>query len=115
MDYQPGPDPGMTGIPYNSPAPPIPQPYNHSRAGMVILTILSLSKVDIPNLGAYCPLAAGLLYLTRSASFLYWALVTQYPDGLSSPTMPWYMMAPSHDTTPKVQWRVPWCQTTHPR
>ncbi|KAJ9073767.1 hypothetical protein DSO57_1012761 [Entomophthora muscae] len=97
MDYQPGPDPGMTGIPYGSPAPPIPQPYDHNRAGIVILTILSLAKVDIPNLGAYCPLAAGLLYLTCSAPFLYWTLVTCYPDGLSSPLMPWYMTATGHD------------------
>ncbi|KAJ9087921.1 hypothetical protein DSO57_1028260 [Entomophthora muscae] len=99
MDYQPGPDPGMAGIPYDSPAPPIPQPYDHSRAGMVILTILSLAKVVIPNLGAYCLLAAGLLYLTLSASFLYWALVTRYMDRLSSPLMPWYMTAFGHDTT----------------
>ncbi|KAJ9053240.1 hypothetical protein DSO57_1026186 [Entomophthora muscae] len=98
MDYQPGPDPGMTGIPYDSPAPPIPQPYNHSRAGMVILTVLSLSKVVIPNLGAYRPLAAGLLYLTYLAPFLYWALVIYYLDRLSSPSMPWYMKASGHDT-----------------
>ncbi|KAJ9050695.1 hypothetical protein DSO57_1012234 [Entomophthora muscae] len=98
MDYQPGPDPGMAGIPYNSPAPPIPEPYNHSRALMVILTILSLAKVAIPNLGAYHPLAVGLLYLTCSAPFLYWALITRYLDGLSSPLMPWYMMAPGLDT-----------------
>ncbi|KAJ9070119.1 hypothetical protein DSO57_1011734 [Entomophthora muscae] len=98
MDYQPGPDPGMTGIPYDSPVPPIPQPYNHSRAGMVILTILSLAKVVIPNLGAYRPLAAGLLYLACSAPFLYWALVTQYHDELSSPFMPWYMTASGYDT-----------------
>ncbi|KAJ9081208.1 hypothetical protein DSO57_1017222 [Entomophthora muscae] len=71
--------------------------YNHSRAGMVILTILSLAKVIIPNLGAYRPLAAGLLYLTRSAPFLYWALVTRYLDGFSSPLMPWDMTATSHD------------------
>ncbi|KAJ9075019.1 hypothetical protein DSO57_1000305 [Entomophthora muscae] len=96
MDYQPGPDPGMAGIPYDAPAPPIPQPYNHSSAGMVILTILSLAKVDIPNLGAYRPLAAGLLYLTCSAPFLYWTLVTCYPDELSSPLMPWYMTATGH-------------------
>ncbi|KAJ9067684.1 hypothetical protein DSO57_1036670, partial [Entomophthora muscae] len=98
MDYQPGPDPGMAGIPYDSPAPPIPQPYNHSRAGMVILTILSLAKVAILNLGAYRPLAAGLFYLTHSAPFLYWALVTCYLDGSSSPLMPWYMTASGHDT-----------------
>ncbi|KAJ9071671.1 hypothetical protein DSO57_1034624 [Entomophthora muscae] len=97
MNYQPGPDPEMAGIPYNSPAPPISQPYDHSRAGMIILTILSLAKVIIPNLGAYRPLAVGLLYLTRSAPFLYWAFVTCYPDGLSSPLMPWYMTAPGHD------------------
>ncbi|KAJ9054791.1 hypothetical protein DSO57_1010663 [Entomophthora muscae] len=89
MDYQPGQDPGMAGIPYDSPAPPIPQLYNHSRAGMVILTILSLVKVVIPNLGAYCPLDAGFLYLTCAAPCLYWALVTCYPDELSSPLMPW--------------------------
>ncbi|KAJ9071094.1 hypothetical protein DSO57_1000769 [Entomophthora muscae] len=109
MDYQPGPDPGMAGIPYNAPAPPILQPYDHSRAGMVILTILSLAKVAIPTLGAYHPLAAGLLYLTRSAPFLYWALVTCYSDGLSSPSMPWYMTANSHDSrfvtrNPTSQW-----------
>ncbi|KAJ9068771.1 hypothetical protein DSO57_1025243 [Entomophthora muscae] len=75
----------MAGIPYDSPAPPLPQPYDHSRAGMVILIILSLAEVVISNLGAYCPLAAGLLYLTCSAPFLYWDLVTQYLDGLSSP------------------------------
>ncbi|KAJ9050680.1 hypothetical protein DSO57_1012437 [Entomophthora muscae] len=97
MDYQPGPDPGMAGIPYDSPASPIPQPYDHSRAGMIILTILSLAEVVIPNLGAYHPLAVGLLYLTCSAPFLYWALVTCYPDGLSSPSMSWYMTAPGHD------------------
>ncbi|KAJ9082541.1 hypothetical protein DSO57_1003700 [Entomophthora muscae] len=98
MDYQPGPYPGMAGIPYDSPAPPVPQPYNHSRAGMVILTILSLAEVVIPKLGAYFPLAVGFLYLTCSAPFLYWALVTRYLDGLSSPLMPWYMTAPGHDT-----------------
>ncbi|KAJ9073932.1 hypothetical protein DSO57_1011384 [Entomophthora muscae] len=98
MDYQPGPDPGMAGISYDAPAPPIPQPYGHSRAGMVILTILSLAKVVIPNFGAYCPLAAGLLYLTRSASFLYWALVTRYLDGFGSPLMPWYTTATDHDS-----------------
>ncbi|KAJ9065829.1 hypothetical protein DSO57_1015460 [Entomophthora muscae] len=97
MDYQPGPDPGMAGIPYDSPAPPIPQPYDYSRAGMVILTILSLAKVVIPNLGDYRPLAARLHYLTCSAPFLYWALVTRYPDGLSSPLVPWYMTASGHD------------------
>ncbi|KAJ9087231.1 hypothetical protein DSO57_1035171 [Entomophthora muscae] len=90
----------MAGIPYDPPAPPIPQPYNHSRAGMVILTILSLAKVVVPNLGAYCPLAAGLLYLTRSAPFLYLALVTCYLYGLSSPSMPWYMTASGHDSLP---------------
>ncbi|KAJ9064908.1 hypothetical protein DSO57_1025435 [Entomophthora muscae] len=98
MDYQPGPDPGMAGILYDTPAPPIPQPYGHSRAGMVILTILSLAEVVIPNLGAYRPIAAGLLYLTQSAPFLYWALVTRYLDGLSPPSMPWYMTAPGHDS-----------------
>ncbi|KAJ9088525.1 hypothetical protein DSO57_1022250 [Entomophthora muscae] len=98
MKYQPGSDPVMGGISYNSPAPPIPQPYNHSRAGMVILTILSLAEVVIPNLGAYRPLAVGLLYLTCSALFLYWALVTCYTDELSSPLMPLYMTAPGHDS-----------------
>ncbi|KAJ9050905.1 hypothetical protein DSO57_1009762 [Entomophthora muscae] len=78
------------------PFPPIPQPNDHSRAGMAILTILSLAKVVIPNLGAYRPLAVGLLYLTCSAPFLYWALVTRYLDGLSSPLMPWYMAASGH-------------------
>ncbi|KAJ9057324.1 hypothetical protein DSO57_1023854 [Entomophthora muscae] len=97
MGYQPGPDPGMADIPYDSPAPPIPQPYDYSRAGMVILTILSLAKVDIPNLGAYCPLSTGLFYLTHSAPFLYWALVTCYLDVLSSPLVPWYMTASGHD------------------
>ncbi|KAJ9052856.1 hypothetical protein DSO57_1029917 [Entomophthora muscae] len=97
MDYQPGPDPGMADIPYDSPALPIPQSYNHSRAGMVILAILSLDKVIISNLGAYCPLAAGLLYLTLSSPFLYWALVTRYPDELNSPLVPWYMTASGHD------------------
>ncbi|KAJ9079101.1 hypothetical protein DSO57_1039012, partial [Entomophthora muscae] len=91
----PGTDLGMAGIPYDAPAPLIPQPYDQSRAGMVILTILSLAEVVIPNLGAYRPIAAGLLYLTQSAPFLYWALVTRYPDGLSSPLMPWYMTAPA--------------------
>ncbi|KAJ9057424.1 hypothetical protein DSO57_1022842 [Entomophthora muscae] len=98
MDYQPGPDPGMAGIPYDAPAPPIPQPYNHSRAGMVILSILRLAKVILPNLGAYRPLAARLLYLTCSAPFLYWALITHYLDGFSSPLIPCYMSATSHDT-----------------
>ncbi|KAJ9061838.1 hypothetical protein DSO57_1016601 [Entomophthora muscae] len=105
MDCMPGSDPGMAGISYESPSPPIPQPYNHSRAGIVILTILSLAKVVILNLGAYCPLAAELLYLTRSPPFLYWALVTRYPDGLSSPLVPWYMTAACHDSlcaVPKV-------------
>ncbi|KAJ9071871.1 hypothetical protein DSO57_1032923 [Entomophthora muscae] len=98
MDYQPGPDPGMAGIPYYSPAPPLPQPYNYSRAGMVILTILSLAKVVVPNLGAYCPSAAGLLYLTCSAPFLYWVLMMCYLDGLSTPLVPWYMTTASHDS-----------------
>ncbi|KAJ9059048.1 hypothetical protein DSO57_1038709 [Entomophthora muscae] len=98
MDYQPGSDPGITGIAYDSPVPSLSQPYNHSRAGMVILTILSLAEVVVPNLGVYRPLAAGLLYLTCSAPFLYWALVTHYPDGLSSPSAPWYMTAAGHDT-----------------
>ncbi|KAJ9070362.1 hypothetical protein DSO57_1008936 [Entomophthora muscae] len=97
MDYQQGPDPGMAGIPYDAPAPPISQPFDYSRAGMVILIILSLDKAIIPNLGTYRPIAAGLLYLTQSAPFLYWALVTCYLDGLSSPSMPWYMTAPGHD------------------
>ncbi|KAJ9055580.1 hypothetical protein DSO57_1002458 [Entomophthora muscae] len=105
MDYQPGSDPGMAGIPYDTPASPIPQSYNHSRAGMIILTILSLAKVDIPNLGSYRSLAAGLLYLTRSAPFLYWALVTCYLDGLSSPLMPWYMTATGHDTIKGINFR----------
>ncbi|KAJ9084359.1 hypothetical protein DSO57_1025461 [Entomophthora muscae] len=65
---------------------------------MVILTILSLAKVVIPNLGAYCPLAAGLLYLIFSAPFLYWALVMCYLDVFSSPLMPWYMTASGHDS-----------------
>ncbi|KAJ9075800.1 hypothetical protein DSO57_1032258 [Entomophthora muscae] len=99
MDYQPGQDPGMAGIPYDSPASPLPQPYDHSRAGMVILTILSLAKVVIPNLGAYCSLATGLLYLTFSAPFLHWALVTCYLDGLSSPSISWYMTVTGHDMT----------------
>ncbi|KAJ9059198.1 hypothetical protein DSO57_1005120 [Entomophthora muscae] len=98
MDYQPGSDPGMAGIPYDSSSPPLPQPYNHIRAGMVIMTILSLTKFDIPNIGAYLPLAAGLLYLTCSFPFLYWALVTCYLDGLSSPLVSWYMTATSHDS-----------------
>ncbi|KAJ9086158.1 hypothetical protein DSO57_1006976 [Entomophthora muscae] len=71
--------------------------YSHSRAGMVILTILSLAKVIVLKLCAYHPLAAGLLYLTRSAPFLYWALLTQYPYDLSSPSAPWYMTAASHE------------------
>ncbi|KAJ9056243.1 hypothetical protein DSO57_1035179 [Entomophthora muscae] len=102
MDYQPGPDPGMAGILYGSPAPPLPQPYNHSGAGMIILINLSLAKVVVPNLDAYHPLAAGLLYLTRSAPFLYWALLTCYLDGLSSSLVPWYMNAPSHDSTKRL-------------
>ncbi|KAJ9057841.1 hypothetical protein DSO57_1018731 [Entomophthora muscae] len=97
MDYQPGPDPGMAGIPYDSPAPPIPRPYDPSTAGMIILTILSLAKVVIPNLGTYRPLAVGLLYLTCSAPFHYWALVTHYLDRFSSPLMPWFMTATGHD------------------
>ncbi|KAJ9070214.1 hypothetical protein DSO57_1010699 [Entomophthora muscae] len=102
MDYQPVPDPGMAGIPCDSPAPPVPQPYNHSRPGMVILIILSLAKVVIPKLDAYCPLAAVLLYLTCSSPFLHWALVTHYPDGLSSPLVPWYMTAAGHDNNPGI-------------
>ncbi|KAJ9087588.1 hypothetical protein DSO57_1031633 [Entomophthora muscae] len=88
----------MAGIPYDSPAPPLPQPYNYSRAGMVILTILSLAKVLVPNPGAYCPLDAGLFYLTHSSLFLYWALMPCYPDGLSSLLVPWYMTAAGHDS-----------------
>ncbi|KAJ9084404.1 hypothetical protein DSO57_1024834 [Entomophthora muscae] len=98
MDYQPGSDPGMAGIPYDSPAPPIPQPYGHSRSGMIVLTILSLAKVVIINLSSYCPLYAGLLYLTRSSPFLYWDLVTCYLEVLSSHLVPWYMTAVSHDS-----------------
>ncbi|KAJ9075840.1 hypothetical protein DSO57_1031839 [Entomophthora muscae] len=77
MDYQPGPSPGQASrlIP-----PPILQtasevaPYDHSRYGMVNLTILSLAEVVVPHLGAYHPLTAGMLYLSRSLPFLYWAL-----------------------------------------
>ncbi|KAJ9062248.1 hypothetical protein DSO57_1012697 [Entomophthora muscae] len=56
-------------------------PYDHSRYEMVILTILSLAEVVVPHLGAYRPLTAGMLYLSRSLPFLYWALVSQYPEG----------------------------------
>ncbi|KAJ9054383.1 hypothetical protein DSO57_1015385 [Entomophthora muscae] len=96
----------MAGIPYDSPASPLPQPYDHSRAGIVILTILSLAEVVIPNLGAYCTLASGLLYLTHSAPFLYWALVTCYLDRLSSPLVPWYMTAAGHDSNCQKQERL---------
>ncbi|KAJ9072048.1 hypothetical protein DSO57_1031198 [Entomophthora muscae] len=65
MDYQPGPSPGRAG----SFIPPTPPPlflqpsaevipYDQSRYGIVILTILSLAEVVVPHLGAYCPLAA---------------------------------------------------------
>ncbi|KAJ9049817.1 hypothetical protein DSO57_1020612 [Entomophthora muscae] len=87
MDYQPGPSPGQASS-FISPTPPlIPQPsaevipYDHSRYGMIILIILSLTEVLVPHLGSYCSLAAGMLYLSRSLPFLYWALVLQYPDG----------------------------------
>ncbi|KAJ9087166.1 hypothetical protein DSO57_1035875 [Entomophthora muscae] len=103
MDYQLVPDPERTGIPYDSPASPLLQPYNHSRAGMVILSILSLTKVVAPNFGAYRPLSSRLLYLTCSAFFLYWALVIRYPDSLSSPSAPWYMITAGHDTNRRAR------------
>ncbi|KAJ9080451.1 hypothetical protein DSO57_1024804 [Entomophthora muscae] len=104
MDYQPGPSPRQTSsfIPPNP--PPIPQPsaevipYYHSRYGMIILTILSLAEIVVPHLSAYCPLAAGMLYLSCSLPFLYWALVLQYPEGWTTPMLPWYDTTPGHDT-----------------
>ncbi|KAJ9082664.1 hypothetical protein DSO57_1002610 [Entomophthora muscae] len=106
MDYQPGPSPGQTSS-FIPPTPPtIPQPsaevisYDHSRYEMVILTILSLAEVVVPLLGAYCPLAAGMLYLSCSLPFLYWALVLQYPEGWTPPMLPWYDTTPGHDSLP---------------
>ncbi|KAJ9065427.1 hypothetical protein DSO57_1019754, partial [Entomophthora muscae] len=32
---------------------------------MVILTVLSLPEVVVPHLSAYCPIAAGMLYLSH--------------------------------------------------
>ncbi|KAJ9067140.1 hypothetical protein DSO57_1002626 [Entomophthora muscae] len=63
---------------------------------MVILTILSLAEVVVPYLGAYCPLAAGMLYLSRSLPFLYWALVLQYPKWWTPPMLPWYGTTPGN-------------------
>ncbi|KAJ9050228.1 hypothetical protein DSO57_1016372 [Entomophthora muscae] len=68
---------------------------------MVILIILSLAEVVVPHLGAYCPLAAGMLYLSCSLSFLYWALVLQYPEGWTPPMLPWYGTTPGHDRSSK--------------
>ncbi|KAJ9064247.1 hypothetical protein DSO57_1032475 [Entomophthora muscae] len=104
MDYQPGPSPGQTSNYIPPTPPPIPQPsaevisYDHSRYGMIILTILSLAEVVVPHLDAYCPLAADMLYLSCSLPFLYWALVLCYPEGLTPLMLPWYDTTPSHDT-----------------
>ncbi|KAJ9055915.1 hypothetical protein DSO57_1038414 [Entomophthora muscae] len=104
MDYQPGPRPEWTSS-FNPPTPlPTPQPsdevipYDHRRYGMVILTVLSLAKVVVPHLGAYCPLAAGMLYLSCSLPFLYWALVSRYPNGWTPSQPPWFDTTPSHDS-----------------
>ncbi|KAJ9051925.1 hypothetical protein DSO57_1039283 [Entomophthora muscae] len=75
----------MAGVPYDPPAPPLPRPYNHSRAGMVNLTINGLAEAVVPNLA---PTA-----LMLSAPCPYRALATRYPDGWSSP---WYMATPGH-------------------
>ncbi|KAJ9071495.1 hypothetical protein DSO57_1036333 [Entomophthora muscae] len=107
MDYQPGPRPGQTScfIP-PTPPPPILQPtaeavpYDHSRYRMVILTILSLAEVIVPHLGAYCPSAADMLYLSHSLHFWYWALVSRYPDGWTPTMAPWYGTTPGHDKPP---------------
>ncbi|KAJ9080808.1 hypothetical protein DSO57_1020933 [Entomophthora muscae] len=61
---------------------------------MVILTTFSLAEAVVINIGTYCSLAAGLLYLLISAPFFYWPLVTRYPDEWCSLTVPWYMMSP---------------------
>ncbi|KAJ9056934.1 hypothetical protein DSO57_1027376 [Entomophthora muscae] len=104
MDYQLGPSPGWTSNYIPPTPPPIPQssaeviPYDHSRYGMVILTILSLAEVLVPHLGAYRPLAAGMLHLSLSLPFLYWALVLQYPEGWTPPILPWYDTTYGHDT-----------------
>ncbi|KAJ9075617.1 hypothetical protein DSO57_1034170 [Entomophthora muscae] len=102
MDYQPGPSPERTSN-YIPPTPPIPQPsakvihYDHSRYGMVILTILSPAEVVVPHLGSYCLLAADMLYLSCFLPFLYWALALQYPEGWTPPMSPWYDTTPGHD------------------
>ncbi|KAJ9051241.1 hypothetical protein DSO57_1006492 [Entomophthora muscae] len=89
--------------PTPTPPPPILQPsaevipYDHSRYRMVILIILSLDEAVVPYLGAYCPLAAGMLYLSCSLPFLYWALVLQYPEGWTTTMTPWYGTTPGHD------------------
>ncbi|KAJ9049831.1 hypothetical protein DSO57_1020508 [Entomophthora muscae] len=53
---------------------------------MVILTILSLAEVVVPHLG-----------------MLYWALVSQYPEGWTPPMLPWYDTTPSHDNNVEEQ------------
>ncbi|KAJ9089108.1 hypothetical protein DSO57_1016206 [Entomophthora muscae] len=111
MYYQPWPSPGQTSsfIP-PTPTPLILQPssevisYDHSRYGMVILTILSLTEVVVPHLSAYCPLAAGMLYLYCSFPFLYWALVSRYPEGWTPTMAPWYDTTPSHDIQSPKHW-----------
>ncbi|KAJ9079615.1 hypothetical protein DSO57_1033509 [Entomophthora muscae] len=104
MDYQPGLSPGRTSS-FIPPTPP-PQtlqpsaeviPYDHSRYRMVILTILSLAEVVLPHLGAYYPLAAGMLYLSHFLPFLYWVLVLQYPKGWTPTMAPWYGTIPVHE------------------
>ncbi|KAJ9077931.1 hypothetical protein DSO57_1011891 [Entomophthora muscae] len=103
MDYQPEPSPGRTSN-YIPPTPsPIPQPSaevvpnDHSRYEMIILIIFSFAEVIVPHLCAYCSLAAGMLYLSHSLPFLYWALVSQYPQGWTPPMLPWYDTTPDHD------------------
>ncbi|KAJ9055280.1 hypothetical protein DSO57_1005386 [Entomophthora muscae] len=109
MDYQLGPSSGRTSSFIPPTPPPIPQPsaevipYDHSRYGMVILTILSLAEVVVPHLGAYRLFAAGMLCLSCSLPFLYWALVSQYPEGWTPPMLPWYDTTPSHDSNQEVQ------------
>ncbi|KAJ9090213.1 hypothetical protein DSO57_1004791 [Entomophthora muscae] len=101
MDYQPGPSPGRASR-FIHPPPNLQSsaeviPYDHSRYRMVILIILSLAEVVVSHLSAYHLLAAGMLYLSRSLPFLYWALVSQYPEGWTPTMAPWYGTTPSHD------------------
>ncbi|KAJ9070825.1 hypothetical protein DSO57_1003290 [Entomophthora muscae] len=82
---------------------PIPQPsaevqlYDYSRYEMVFLIILSLVKVLLLHLGAYCPLEAVMLYLSCSLSFLHWELMSQYPKGRDPSMASWYNTTPRSD------------------